>query len=266
VNVSRLRLYALLLLLGVESLVWIDLQLGGALRDWSKPQPTLTMASILAGFLILTWQLNRQHRNTIESNAEIARNELKLEVYRDLATASQRAAKTLQKLHSDVMAVDMDLGIRLQHYANFNQVLPSRHTFQKMTYQQSAAETEVIGLMAEMEKWEIALGTEFQSFKEAIGNHLQQSGGKCRDYFWSMRDFFGQTTRWPPKQGEPPELNAKAKEAAEVIFDVIMDIWDLRIATQNRLLGNLFTYRVPTRKPGDSSITVLKLQDEPSTD
>lgn len=261
-NFQRLCLLGVLLFLYFFISLWIDIQLGGNWRDWIRPQPTLTLVSIVAGFFLLTWQLNKQHRNTLESNTEAARNRLKLEIYSDLAAAGQRASSALLKLHSNMTVADLDLQIRVDHYSKFSQILPSRHTFQGMNHEQSKAETQVIRLMAAMEKWEIALGTDFQPFKKSIGDHLQQAGQKHRDFLWGMRDYFGLTAKWPPEQDEIRKLKVKAAEAAEAVFDVVMDVWDLRIATQNQLLGGLFTYRIPVRKPRDPTVKVLTLPDE----
>lgn len=47
----------------------------------------------------------------------------------------------------------------------------------------------------------------------------------------------------------------------EAAIDVQMAIYDLSIAAQNRMLGDLFAYRVPLRRPGDPSVEVLRLPE-----
>jgi len=263
VNFQRLRLLGLFLLLFLLLFIWVNIQIGGSLQDWIRPQPTLTLFGVFAGFLLLSWQLNKQHQNTIESNKEAARNSLKMEVYRDLATAAQRASSALHKLNGEVMAADMDLGMRILSHSKYNQILSSRHTFEGLSQEVSRANRQVISLMTIMEKWEIALGSDFKTFKEKIVNDLQREGKECRDYFWGLRDFLGLHNRWPPEEEELKKLKTSTKKAQDAVFDVVMDIWDLRIATQNRLLGGLFTYRLPVRKPGDPTESVLTLPEEP---
>ena len=136
-------------------------------------------------------------------------------------------------------------------------------TFVGLSQEVSRANRQVISLMTVMEKWEISLGSDFKTFKEKIGNDVQRGGKECRDYFWGLRDFLGLSNRWPPEEEELKKLKTSTKKAQDAVFDVVMDIWDLRIATQNRLLGGLFTHRLPVRKPGDPTESVLTLPGEP---
>ncbi len=54
---------------GVLGLAAVDVLIfGEPLREWFKPQPILTFAGVVAGFLVLRWQLATQHRNTLRVN------------------------------------------------------------------------------------------------------------------------------------------------------------------------------------------------------
>lgn len=65
----------------------------GDIAEWVKPERSLTMVGVLGGFIILTWQLDRQHRNSLSAEAIKARNTLWLEIYREFASASDRASR-----------------------------------------------------------------------------------------------------------------------------------------------------------------------------
>lgn len=69
----------------------LDLQAGGQAKDWVRPERALTAVSVLAGFFLLGWQLSRQHQNALDADAQKARNELRLAIYRDIAKVTERA-------------------------------------------------------------------------------------------------------------------------------------------------------------------------------
>src|SRR5712664_3830235 len=136
----------------------------GAIVDWMKPERSQTMIGVLIGFIILTWQLNRQHQNSLA----MSRNSLWLEIYREIAEASKTASKALQDnlVEQAVPPLTLSLFTAL--------------TFKEISASRFNATYEIIALMAQMEKWEIALGGDFQRFKKAL-SETSDAWGKSAD-------------------------------------------------------------------------------------
>src|SRR5438874_7573448 len=68
-----------------------DWKLNGHPQDWVRPERSLTALGLVTGFFVLGWQLTRQHQNALRVETEKARNQLHLEIYKDLASASEAA-------------------------------------------------------------------------------------------------------------------------------------------------------------------------------
>src|SRR5881396_820749 len=127
---------------GVLGLAAVDvLVFGGPLREWFKPQPILTFAGVIVGFLVLRWQLATQHQNTLRVNAEKNRNELHLEIYRDIAAQSEKTAREVQAFGSIGMRADMAAALRASLPAPL--AFPESDEVRKLWH---AATAEVIAL------------------------------------------------------------------------------------------------------------------------
>jgi len=114
-----------------------------------------------------------------------------------------------------------------------------------------------------MEKWEIALGMDFAKFKEAIGRNVGALSKKGEAFSKLVGGYlFEKPVPWPPPEADSIAVKTEGQEFLTKSFDIGMNIWDLRVAAQNRLLGGLFTYKIPTRKPGDPKVEVLRLPED----
>jgi hypothetical protein len=169
---------ALVLVLAV-----IDVRIfGGRLHEWFKPQPILTFAGVIAGFLVLRWQLAIQHQNAMHANAEKDRNQLYLEIYRDIAQQSEQTTRALQ----DYGAV----GLRV-HMAATLATLPTPPAFpqpDEVRALWSAATAEVIALMGKLEKWEIAIGPGVMNFKRAFADCRETLTGRMENLLSALAD------------------------------------------------------------------------------
>ncbi len=239
----------ILVILGLPMAVHV-LALRGDIADWVKPERSLTMIGVLAGFIILAWQLNRQHRNSLA----MSRNALWLEIYREIADASKAASNALQDSLASRAIPPLTLG------------LSTALTFQEISDSRFRATHAVIALMAMMEKWEIALGGDFQRFKQALSETLN-AWGECVDRIThDLMPYLigtGGTGRiTPPAEDIVEKLKVLERDQVQRKIDVLAVIWDLRVASQNRLLGGLFTYRVPVRKPLDPGMRVTTIAEK----
>lgn len=248
----KLALQILLLALVLAAFVAVDLRLGGQLKDWVRPERGLTAISIVAGFLLLGWQLDRQHRNALRVDATKARNELRLAVYKDLATASETASRKIQETNGTFMGLKFRFSLARQ--SGTQQGLPSElFALPAVQAQIQAATDGVIGVLAAMEKWEIALGPDFQAFKAAFAKHNEVLRATFTD-FVRMAAPYLHPSKYVPGPEEQDAMGATCQRVWDAGMDLTSDLWDLRIATQNRLLNGLFESRIAPRTPGDPSI------------
>ena len=245
-----------------------NVHFGGTLSDWLKPERTLSLVGFLGGALLLAWQLGRQHRNTTRAKAEEARNALKLEIYKDIAATSERASQGLLNLASLTVEMVMDVETRSTIFRMTQKLSPSSRSFQDLIDTQHSATSAVSGVIAAIEKWEIALGgvgTEIikslYQRSEALGKAYSSFGGEMALYLGSDRLPLG----WPVPARELVRLNETSKKAQVSGFVLAEDLYRLRVATQNRLLGELFATSIPEKLAGGPTIEpyAMDIREDP---
>src|SRR5205809_6517411 len=117
---------------------------------------------------------------------------------------------------------------------------PQVHTFPALHAKVIDAQQSIIAVMAALEKWEIALGQDFQAFKRAFSDHSNEVQSAFSDLMSLATPYL------PPIQQQPPDdaMHAKLEEVLTRAWlsglPWTSDLWDLRIALQNRMLGGLF--------------------------
>lgn len=256
------RQQALLLVLTLLVFIAADLWLGGQPKDWVRPERALTAISVLAGFVVLSWQLNRQHanalkaeavkaKNALEADARKARNELRLSIYREIGGVAESASREINTMQR----VFFGLKGRFFMQRQFNHSLHAEaDSFAVLQGAISAAQDSIIAVMAALEKWEIAIGPDFQAFKAAFSEHSSAVGAAYGDALNATSPYLPPIALRPPDAQTYDKIDATLEQVSDCGMDLICDLWDLRIALQNRLLGGLFEWRVPPRAPGDPSI------------
>lgn len=242
------RAQFLVLVLAFVAFVALDLSFSGELRDWVRPERALTAVSVLGGFILLSWQLRRQHENSLRADTVKARNELRLAIYREIASVIESASRTINETDAAFSSLKGQVFMvqRLGHRFD-----AAQHSFEPLHAKIITSEQSVIAVMAALEKWEIGIGPEFQAFKRAFSEHSKT----LREAFSSLMAVGHLPPFVPPQDAETfDKLDASAGQVWDAGMDLICDLWDLRVALQNRLLGGLFDWRVPPRTPGDPHV------------
>jgi hypothetical protein len=209
------------------------------LREWLKPQPILTLAGVLVGVIVLRWQLSVQHRNALRANAEKDRNELNLEIYRDVSGASEEADRAVMPLFGLTIAGDGAWTFEIEP--------PKVSEFRDATNRCTEA---MVAVLARIQKWEIAFGGGHSKFAKA----LSQKRDNVRDTTARLLSLME-----TPGGADAFALREAVRGVRYTILELTGLLWDLRVESQNLLLGGLFQYRVPRRQPTDPSITVTTL-------
>jgi hypothetical protein len=239
----------LLLLIGLD--LW---RFGGAFRDWVKPERSLAFFGFVAGALVVAWQLSRQHQNALSAQALQARNALNLEIYKDLATVEERAADSSRELLTGVMAIQLDLHTRRTIFRANGRIPPASESHHDFLQRVGKATSDALSVTTVLEKWEIALNPETQRrLKLALFGHVETARTAAFDFGTAVAGLIQGPeigpVGWPPSDETLEMVTQKGARVQEAVFDLVADLYDLRVETQNALLGGLFPNRLKPRDP-----------------
>ena len=226
----------------------------GVKNSWLEPQPILTLAALALGFLLLNWQLDRQHRDSLEANIRQGQDRLRLDVYKEIAERIEATSYPLAELANTPTAFVGELIVRGETTR-----IASRYQSRLAPLHKEAGDP-VMALMATLEIYEIALPG-FAVFRQTLSDSHQRALTAYGDFLQVAYPIAGPQT--DPMFGDDynkEELHRLANVTHGAALGVMAAVADLRIAAQNYLLGGLFPdQRVPERVPQDPTFKVTKL-------
>ena len=248
---------------------------------WSNLDPSMqstliaqfvTIILAVAGGFGVLWRSGK--------NAELARNQereseaqkLKLRIYEDFATRCEQAMQAHIELANYVRNLILELGAYSKSEKNRDEFKKiSARTPQLLNLYGRKGDV-VSALMGNIERWQI-IDPRLELFLVAFSALGDEIGDAFEALFYSLYDKMPTEIQVDGIGGMPlppmPLSDAELEQIsrfANVLNDKLNTqlgyITDLRIEVQNLLLGDLFSGRlVPKRKPNDSSIMVLSLDD-----
>ncbi|MGH7490077.1 MAG: hypothetical protein ACREMY_31390 [bacterium] len=245
-----LSLFAVLVAAVVLDLVWFTRRVVVE-SPWLAPQPILSAATLILGFILLVWQLGVQHRNTLEANRRQGQDRLKLDIYKEIAERIEGTRAPLTEFGMVPTGFVGELTLRqtsgiASHYQSQLRRLPKETS------------DSVVALMATLESYEIAMPG-FAVFRTELSDSLRQAQAAYGD-FVRLAAPLAESHTHPITTGNESELSRLATITMRATVDLTSVIWDLRVAAQNYLLGGLFPdRRVPERNPEDPSVRVIRL-------
>ena len=248
-----LILLATLVVTAVIIIAWLTHHYG-VKNSWLEPQPILTLAALALGFLLLNWQLDRQHRDSLEANLRQGQDRLRLDVYKEIAERIEATSYPLAELANTPNAFVGELIVRGETTR-----IASRYQSRLAPLHKEAGDP-VMALVATLEIYEIALPG-FAVFRQTLSDSHQRALTAYSDFLQVAYPMAGpQTDPMFDEHYNKEELHRLANVAHDAALGVMAAIADLRIAAQNYLLGGLFPdQRVPERVPQDPTFKVTKL-------
>jgi hypothetical protein len=245
-----LVLWAVLILAIVADIVWLTRRSDG-IRPWLAPQPVLSAAALILGFILLTWQLETQHRNTLEANRKQAQDRLKLDIFKEIAERIEATSVPLAELREVPTGFLGELVLRTRSR------VASHYQSALQTVSKEASDS-VVRLMSIMETYEIAM-PEFKVFRKQLADSLRQAQRAFGDFAFLAFPLALPHTN-PIVVENEDELSRLATITERATWDLTILIVDLRVAAQAYLLGGLFPdHRVPEQTLGDPPGRVTKL-------
>ncbi|MGH7799827.1 MAG: hypothetical protein ACREOW_04245 [Thermodesulfobacteriota bacterium] len=231
----------------------------------------INVASIIIGALIVIWQMGRQHRNSLALQKRTMRDQMHLEIYKEIAEKIQVSSYALSNTMSNIVHLPLKFSMQrmIQTTLQLEQK-PIEDRAQSIIDLHFNASKSIISLMATMETYEIAIPN-FTTFRYYFGEQMQLFNKVFQDFHQEVIQFhpievsedqaqkLGTKViiRKSPDEEEINKLKTLANKYQEVCIQYQAYITDLRIEAQNNLLGSLFDHKLPPRKPEDPSIIVL---------
>jgi hypothetical protein len=250
---------------GVAYVAWLDARAGTGLKGWLTPQTVLSTAGLIVGFIVVSWQLKRQHWNTLDNNRRQSQDRLNVELYNKIAERIEATAVPLAEVGNTPTAFIGELIVR-DSAARAGRGVPKSTYFEEMDKARRAAHDSVISLMSVLETHAIVM-PEFAVLRTELAQSLLRLNASTHDFRAAAWQFAGpgsEVHHWPPSEDEKQMLNQLAGAVSPATIAVLGVIWDLRVAGQNQLLGRLFPgQQVPPRVPGDPSVKVTSVPPRP---
>lgn len=232
---------------------------GEGTRAWFKSQAILSVAGVIIGFIILSWQLQWQHEHTLDANRRQSQDRLKVELFTKIAERIEATAGPVAEVSTLPTAFVGELTIR-ERASLDRATVPKSQFFGQLDKAYQETSRTVIALMSILETHAIVM-PEFAVFREALRDALQSVTVGVNDFRQAAWQFAGSDTlpvlRWPPTDEESKALSGLASDSQWAAVKLTGIVSDLRGEAQNALLGGLFPgRRVPPRVPADPSVKV----------
>lgn len=239
-----------------------------------------TFLTILSTVGLAAWQINRQFRNTIASQRANKLEELRVQIYKEIAEKIEICQTALSKSYVTTMVLPSffeiksyeDNKARAEGLPESSYAILQRYP--AITAELSDAMQKLAEVLFVMDKYEIAFN-DFTSMKI----HIRETSDKLTK---AMSEFHNYVLRFLPmdvteddranlggaKVINPPmpdaaaiaQIRALSEVAREVNLDLTCYLHDLRIEAQNVLLSPIFDGKqAPKRVPGDPRFKVLTL-------
>ena len=267
-NTARL-LWAVLVVALLADLVWFDAHVG-RIGSWLEPEVILSVLGPIISVIVLGWQLEKQHQNTLEANRREAQERLKLDIFNEIAKRIEATSVPLTNLTLTPAAFVGELEIRRQMAPDRQFGALSRDQFSELQAVAQRASDSVTALVSVLEIYEIVI-PEFFVLRFRLVESSRQATVAFGDFSLQAAAFLEADGRaslnWPPTAEDSAQLSRLATIAEAAAFRITGIVDDLRVPAQNYLLGGLFPgRRVPERIPGDPAVKITKLPAEAPRD
>ena len=224
----------------------------------------LTLAGIVTGAIIVAWQIARQHRNGLQLQEEHLKNEIRVKLYERLADAVEEASSALSASLSAARRAMMPFELPRPAASR-----PDRDAAPALSIARDQVSKAVTRLALVMERYEIV----FPGFSD-VSRAIAEEFKLYLDAHW---EFWSRISPFLPLKAENPDEQATVdrvfprpatmqdiealKELRRHFEDACWNLeaytGDVRIESQNVLLGKLFARTLPARKPLDPNAKVL---------
>ncbi len=227
----------------------------------------LTVISIFVGAALIIFQLNRQHKNDIETQKENNRDQLRLEIYQEFSECLDNANNKT----SDAGMFAFLLTSNIYNYAHqINLGIntpPLKYRANEFSDLHYSSNTSILRLIKLIEKYEI-VSPELEIFKIALNVASHDITEAFMPLFqfllrilpMNITDAHGNnqiTNVITPTQDQMDELQRLVNNYKDGHDDLGGYLYDLNLELQILFLSRLFENKVKIREPIDPNIKVV---------
>ncbi len=233
--------------LGVEETAW---KLFNSFAPWFAALGTLAVAAI--SVYIAVWQIRKQYENTERLQREHKKDELKLQLYKEIGDLIDGAILELIKIKT---TISYSIPSALSEY-RITSKKPTLNNYE-FTHGFHKGTTEVIRVISMMAKYEIVFMELNEERKKAISTHLEELYKAFIQYSTIVEPYLQLTkeedrqkgitdlslSQRPPDDKQYEEIKAIGMQCIDILIYIMGSLYDLRVDAQNILLSHLFDNR-----------------------
>ena len=235
----------------------------------------ITLLGILVSASLIIWQLGRQHKNNIELQRENNREKLKLEIYTEYRKTISKASDKVGSAGTNARLIVTHFNIYVDQISKGITPMPISDREPAFRDSHFDAINSIVDLIFVLEEYEI-INPNLEIFRTAFSyaNHcmtkafhpFQQVLLEFLPYDVPAQDQERLGTNIIiPKIPSKDDLS-RISEVAHLYIDAAMEagcfVSDLAKEAQNIFLGDLFSNRIPPRKPIDPKYIVISTAPE----
>lgn len=227
----------------------------------------ITVLSIVAGGIVILYQMKKQHEGELKVQKENHRDKLRLEIYQEFSSALDVANNTNSDVGMYVFFIPVHLKIYRDQIASGLNPLPVKDRALLFLQHHQAASDSNIRLIRLFEKYEI-ISPELDIFKTAVNvalHDMREVFNKLHTCLLSILPLDILTPQGNTQTGnvvtptdhqlEQLEEHVNAYKSAS--DDMCGYLFDLNVELQNTFLNKLFNNKVKKREPLDPSVKVI---------
>lgn len=211
--------------------------------------------TILSGFIMVVFQLGRQHRNAINLEEQNAKKKLHLEIYQKISEQINKAQAA-----EKISIYGLTLPSIIEDYVarGSQRTLPER--IEEIINKFGAYSDEITKLIILIEEYEIALN-KFGIFRIVFSCQMDKVSDEYLKFTNPLHQYLpidlpDHMNMNPIPLAKPStemidQLKDSGKKFHETVIDMSCYIYDFRVEAQNHLLGELFKRKVEPRRPTD---------------
>lgn len=227
----------------------------------------IQIITIIAGVFGVLYQIRRQHQNQMKLQMESYREQLRLQVYREITTAVTEASRRVLDVHMYAFALPASMrGLHDAIRRGFR-ASPVRQRADEFMTKHGRAETSIHELVNLVGTYTVTVPRLdiFSLALEAATHDLREAFGNLHSLLLDLLPLDIRTANGgsqvvnvkDPTPEQTRDLDRLASAYTSAALNLTGYLTDLKIELQNKLVGRLFGTNVAKRLPLDPGVKVI---------
>jgi len=233
----------------------------------------ISIISIVAGLLLIVWQISEQHNNSLKAQDEGMKQKIKLDVFSELDLTLKKCQNSLVETGTSVLTLPQKFDLRIfqQSITPSFQAAPVNERAELLTNMHFTATRKLSSVVMVLEKYEIMFPDDSVKKITSIKNKDIEKLTKCFTEFLNFTRAFlpinvpedrvaqlGKVySPTLPNKEQLENLKGLSKNYHKQTIQMLGYIYDIRRESQNYFLSSSFDRQLPPRKPTDPNAKVI---------